>query len=329
MDNFITILIDNKDLGNRIDLVIKEKNTQFSRTQLQKLIDKRKVFFNDEIVSHRSFKIKKEGKILIKIPEIKKLEVEAQNIKLDVIFENNDYIIVNKPSGMVVHPGAGNIRDTLVNALLFHCKDSLSGIGGIERPGIIHRLDKMTSGIVIAAKNDLSHQYISTQFKSRSVQKYYEAFVWNKLKQKKGKIINNIKRSPFNRKKMSITNENNGKKAITEYELIKEYKISENLVVSWVSVRILTGRTHQIRVHFSEMGNHLVGDALYKKKKINLINENFYKPSNIIYELEKKGRQALHAKEISIYDPADNVKKKYTTNLPSDLISLKEFLKSL
>ena len=316
-------------MGNRIDLVIKEKNTQFSRTQLQKLIDKRKVFFNDEIVSHRSFKIKKEGKILIKIPEIKKLEVEAQNIKLDVIFENNDYIIVNKPSGMVVHPGAGNIRDTLVNALLFHCKDSLSGIGGIERPGIIHRLDKMTSGIVIAAKNDLSHQYISTQFKSRSVQKYYEAFVWNKLKQKKGKIINNIKRSPFNRKKMSITNENNGKKAITEYELIKEYKISENLVVSWVSVRILTGRTHQIRVHFSEMGNHLVGDALYKKKKINLINENFYKPSNIIYELEKKGKQALHAKEISIYDPADKEKKKYTTNLPSDLISLKEFLKSL
>ena len=316
-------------MGNRIDLVIKEKNTQFSRTQLQKLIDKRKVFFNDEIVSHRSFKIKKEGKIVIKIPEIKKLEVEAQNIKLDVIFENNDYIIVNKPSGMVVHPGAGNIRDTLVNALLFHCKDSLSGIGGIERPGIIHRLDKMTSGIVIAAKNDLSHQYISTQFKSRSVQKYYEAFVWNKLKQKKGKIINNIKRSPFNRKKMSITNENNGKKAITEYELIKEYKISENLVVSWVSVRILTGRTHQIRVHFSEMGNHLVGDALYKKKNINLTNKNFYKPSNIIYELEKKGRQALHAKEISIYDPADNVKKKYTTNLPSDLISLKEFLKSL
>ena len=315
-------------MGNRIDLVIKEKNTQFSRTQLQKLIDKRKVFFNDEIVSNRSFKIKKEGKILIKIPEIKKLEVEAQNIKLDVIFENNDYIIVNKPSGMVVHPGAGNIRDTLVNALLFHCKDSLSGIGGIERPGIIHRLDKMTSGIVIAAKNDLSHQYISTQFKSRSVQKYYEAFVWNKLKKKKGKIINNIKRSPFNRKKMSITNENNGKKAITEYELIKEYKISENLVVSWVSVRILTGRTHQIRVHFSEMGNHLIGDALYKKKKINLINKNFYKPSNIIYELEKKGRQALHAKEISIYDPADNVKKKYTTNLPSDLISLKEFLKS-
>ena len=328
MGNFITILIDNKDLGNRIDLVIKEKNTQFSRTQLQKLIEKEKVFFNDEIVSDRSFKIKKEGKILIKIPEIKQLRIEAQDIKLDVIFENNDYIVINKPSGMVVHPGAGNQKNTLVNALLFHCRDSLSGIGGVERPGIIHRIDKMTSGIVVVAKNDMSHQNISMQFKNRSIQKHYEAFVWNKLKNRKGKIINNIKRSSSNRKKMSITNKNSGKKAITEYELIKEYKISENLIVSWVSVKILTGRTHQIRVHFSEMGNHLIGDSLYKKRKVNLTNNNFYKPSNIIYELERKGRQALHAKEISMYDPTDNIKKKYITKLPNDLFALKEFLNS-
>lgn len=312
-------------MGNRIDLVIKEKNTQFSRTQLQKLIDKRKVFFNDEIVSHRSFKIKKEGKILIKIPEIKKLEVEAQNIKLDVIFENNDYIIVNKPSGMVVHPGAGNIRDTLVNALLFHCKDSLSGIGGIERPGIIHRLDKMTSGLILVAKNNISHINIAEQFKSRKITKLYKGFLWNKLCKNNGCIQNKITRSNINRKKMMVS-KSKGKSAITFYRVLNEYCFKKDSYISFVNFKLHTGRTHQIRVHMNYIGNSLIGDKLYKEKKTKQKTLLPLELRNCIEELEIRGRQSLHASYLRFIHPITNKVMSFESPIPYDLSELKKKL---
>ena len=328
MNNIISILIDNKDLGYRIDLLIKKKNSQLSRTQLQKLIKKGNVTFNNEIIPDSSFKIKNKGEIIIRIPKIQKLKIEAQNIKLDIISENKNLIVLNKPAGMVIHPGAGNHKNTLVNALLYHCRGTLSGIGGVERPGIIHRLDKMTSGIVVIAKNDITHQKISSQFKNRLIEKKYEAFVWNKLKKKAGKIKINIKRSSTNRKKMAVTTDNTGKIAVTEYELIKEYEISKNIFVSWITVKILTGRTHQIRVHMSEIGNNLVGDQVYKVKNLSLKGESFYKPGNVVYDLEKTGRQALHAKELSFFDPFTQKVLKYKACLPNDLKRLKIFLKN-
>lgn len=314
-------------MDRRIDLVIKKNNSQFSRTQLQKLIKKGKVSFNDEIIIDSSFKLKTKGKIIIRIPKIEKLEIEAQNIKLNIIFENKNLIVINKSAGMVIHPGAGNSKNTLVNALLYHCKETLSGIGGVERPGIVHRLDKMTSGLVIVAKNDVTHQKISSQFKNRLIKKKYEAFVWNKLKKKSGKIKKNIKRSTINRKKMIVPSDNTGKIAVTEYKLIKEYEISRNIFVSWISVKILTGRTHQIRVHMSEIGNNLVGDQVYKIKNLHLKEESFYKPGNIIYDLEKIGRQALHANKLSFFDPDSQKVLKYKASFPNDLKLLKNFLK--
>lgn len=328
MNNIINILVDDKDLGVRIDILIKRKNNLFSRTQFQKLIEERKVKFNDKLVLDRSIKIKEKGRIVIELPKIRKSILEPQKIKLEILYENENYIVLNKPAGMVIHPAAGNFKNTLVNALLYHCKNSLSGIGGVERPGIIHRIDKMTSGIIVVAKNDFTHQNISNQFKLRIVKKKYEAFVWNKLKSENGKINQNICRSSTNRKKMTISKSPKGKCAVTEYKLLDEFKISSNLYISKLSIKILTGRTHQIRVHMESIGNNLVGDQIYKKNN-NLRKERFYCPGNILFDLEKIGRQALHAKELNFIDPITEKNMVFRAPMPKDLELLNNFLKNV
>ena len=242
-DNLIKILINDKDLGKRIDIVLSIKITSLSRSRLQRLLSEKKIKFNNKIVTEHSYKFKECGRVEINIPPILKLNIKSQKIKLNIVFEDDDLIVVNKPAGMVVHPGPGNKDNTRVNALLCYCKDSLSGIGGYERPGIVHRIDKMTSGLVIIAKNDFTHKALSDQFKNREIEKMYEAFVWNKIKIKSQKIIGKISRSKTNRKKMAI-DENNGKNAITIFTKLDEFIISDRLIINRVRCQILTGRTH-------------------------------------------------------------------------------------
>ena len=191
----INFLTNDKDIGKRIDLVLAKKTLQFSRNRIQSLITQGKVSFNSKIILNQSFKINEISNLIIVIPPIKKLDIAPQDMKLNVVYEDSDLIVVNKRAGIVVHPATGNYQNTLVNGLLFHCKNSLSGIGGTERPGIVHRLDKMTSGLIVVAKNDNTHLDLSKQFKNKTTIREYRAIVLNKLEKNMGVIDRNIIRS--------------------------------------------------------------------------------------------------------------------------------------
>ena len=195
MSNNINVNINNKDLGKRVDSVLSEKLPDLSRNRIQNLILIGNVFYNSEVIKDQSLKLKNEGEIIVHIPLCKKMDIKSQNIDIDIVYEDLDLIVINKSAGMVVHPAFGNYENTLVNALLHHCGNSLSGIGGVERPGIVHRLDKMTSGLIVIAKNDESHKGLSLQFKERIIKREYRAIVWNKLKRIKDTIDLNIARS--------------------------------------------------------------------------------------------------------------------------------------
>lgn len=323
--NFINISLDNKDLGKRLDVLLTEKYPKFSRSQFQKMILNRNIKFNKEILTNRSQKINKLGVLSIKLQPAKKINTKPENLPLKVVFEDPNLLVVDKPSGLIVHPSAGNKTHTLVNALLYHCKDTLSGIGGFERPGIVHRLDKMTSGLIIIAKNDVSHLNISQQFKSRKVKKVYQAFVWNKLKKLNDEISTKIARSTKNRLKMAIQSEK-GKDALTHYKVMKEYCLNKNCCISLISLKLLTGRTHQIRVQMNYIGNSLVGDNLYKEKKTKSKKEIPSPIDKLIHKLEINGRQALHASYIEFCHPITNITMSFKSPLPNDLSELKENL---
>ena len=327
-NNLIKILINDKDLGKRIDIVLSIKITSLSRSRLQRLLSEKKVKFNNKIVTEHSYKFKECGRAEINIPQILKLNIKSQKIKLNIVFEDDDLIVVNKPAGMVVHPGPGNKDNTLVNALLCHCKDSLSGIGGYERPGIVHRIDKMTSGLVIVAKNDLTHEALSDQFKSRKIEKIYEAFVWNKIKIKSQKIIGKISRSKTNRKKMAI-DENNGKNAITIFTKLDEFIISDKLIINHVKCQILTGRTHQIRVHLSSIGNPILGDNIYGRNRVDLFSKNISTQlRNCLVKTYQDHRHTLHAGSIKFFHPKKRKSMKLYAELPKDMSKLLEELKT-
>ncbi len=323
--NFINISIDNKDLGKRLDIILTEKYPRYSRSQFQKMISNRNIKFNKEIITNRSQKINKLGVLSIKVQPNKKIDTKPEKIPLKVLFEDQNILVVDKQPGLIVHPSAGNKTHTLVNALLYHCKDSLSGIGGFERPGIVHRLDKMTSGLVIIAKNDVSHLNISQQFKSRKVKKVYQAFAWNKLKKLNDQIRTKIARSTKNRLKMAIYKEK-GKDAITNYDVLKEYCLNKNCCINLISLKLFTGRTHQIRVQMNYIGNSLVGDNLYKDK-ITKSKREIPSPINkLINKLERDGRQALHASHIEFCHPITNNMMSFKSPLPNDLSELKDKL---
>lgn len=316
MDNDINILINDKDLGKRIDQVITEKLRDFSRTRIQNLILGGNVKFNNILIKNQAHRLKNKGSISINIPPIRKTELKSQNIKIDIIYEDNDLIVVNKSAGMVVHPAPGNYQNTLVNALISYCGTSLSGISGVERPGIVHRLDKMTSGLMVVAKNDIAHQNLSEQFKNRTVKKEYRAIVWNELKNKKGKIEKNIVRSKKNRKFMTITDKNEGRNSVTFYELIKEYKITSKSRLSYIKCNILTGRTHQIRVHMNSIGNNLLGDLNYGRKK------NIKDLKSLAETIEKDWqnicRHALHSNTLAFIHPVSKKDLYFKSELPDD-----------
>lgn len=254
-----TIQITEQNINQRLDMYIASLDLDLSRSMAQKMIEKGQVVVNDKIPK-TSYKTKLGDVVKITFEEPKETKVKAQDIPLDIIYEDNDIIVINKPKGMVVHPGNGNPDGTLVNAVLNHCKDSLSGIGGEIRPGIVHRLDKDTSGLIIIAKNDKAHINLSKQIQERSVKKIYTALVKGVIPEDTATINMPIGRSKLDRKKMAVRKD--GKEAVTHIKVIKRYD-----KYTLIRVKIDTGRTHQIRVHMAEIGHPVVGDEVYSNGK--------------------------------------------------------------
>ena len=254
-------IVSKQEAGNRLDIYITQKDKEITRTSAQRLIEEENILVNDK-KQKASYKVQENDKITIQIPEAKQIELKPQDIPIDVIYEDCDIIVVNKPKGMVVHPANGNPDGTLVNAILSKCKDSLSGIGGEIRPGIVHRLDKDTSGVIIIAKNDKAHINLSEQIKNHEVEKTYIALVRGVVKENEATIDMPIARSTKDRKKMAVSK--NGKRAVTHFKVIKRYP-KDNCTL--LEVKIETGRTHQIRVHLSEIGHPIIGDQVYSKGK--------------------------------------------------------------
>lgn len=255
----IRIEIEEQNIGKRIDAFITEHIEGQSRSYIQKLIEQQSVLVNGE-GTKSNYKLRKNDLVEVVIPDPVPLEVEAEDIELNVVYEDEDLIVINKPQGMVVHPAHGNYTGTIVNALLSHC-DNLSGINGVMRPGIVHRIDKDTSGIIVIAKNNEAHVSLSEQLKEHSITRCYNALVEGRLKQDSGTIETMIGRNPKERKEMAVV-ERNGKRAVTHYKVLDRF---ENHTL--VEARLETGRTHQIRVHMAYIGHPIVGDPVYGYKK--------------------------------------------------------------
>ncbi|GHF23464.1 pseudouridine synthase [Kordiimonas sediminis] len=253
---------------------------------------------------------------IVTLPEPESAEPEAQNIPLDVLYEDADVIVINKPAGMVVHPAAGSPDGTLVNALLHHCGSSLSGIGGVKRPGIVHRIDKDTSGILVMAKNDKAHQGLSIQFADHSIERVYGAVCRGHPNPAAGRIEGNIARHPVDRKKMAVTDKG-GKWAATHYKTLSNYQHQGIDLASLIECRLETGRTHQVRVHMAHIGHALVGDPVYSRGKW-----SSKIPADLRGTLLGFARQALHARVIGFIHPVTGKTLKFEADYPSDMQKL-------
>jgi 23S rRNA pseudouridine1911/1915/1917 synthase len=293
---------EKEDEGKRIDVFLAAE-LDYTRSYIKKLIVDGLVFVNGKTVKP-SYKVKENDEVVVNIPEVEKIDVMPENIPLDILYEDDDIIVISKPQGMVVHPAPGNYSGTLVNALLYHCKN-LSGINGILRPGIVHRLDKDTSGVMVVAKNDKAHISLSNQIKERSVFKKYVAIVEGVIKDEAGEIEAPIGRHPVDRKKMAVIED--GRYALTLYKVLERFK--ENTLVEAV---IKTGRTHQIRVHMAYIGHPVVGDPVYGFKKQK-------------FKLEG---QALHSRVLGFMHPTKGVYMEFEAPLPEYFKKLIEILRN-
>ena len=280
----------------RIDKFLSNEIKEFTRSQIQMMIEEGLVLVNDKVIKS-NYKLKINDEITVSIKEPELTDIEPQDIPLDVVYEDSDIIVINKPSGMVVHPALGNYKDTLVNALLFHCKD-LSGINGKIRAGIVHRIDKDTSGLLVACKNDLAHKNLSEQFMEHKVNKIYYCLVNGVIPHNIGVIDAPIGRDPQSRQQMAVVE--NGKDARTHFKVLERFEKN-----TLVEVKLETGRTHQIRVHMKYIGYPLVGDPVYGVRKV--VGEN---------------GQFLHAKKLEFYHPRTNEFISFETELPDDFTQL-------
>ena len=320
--NIFNIIVPAHYHNYRIDKFLQIKINKLSRTRLQALILSGLVKLNNITVSGSSKKVKKDDKIKVAFPPPKKTFIKPNKIPLDILYEDNDVIVINKSSGVVVHPGAGNYEKTIVNGLLYKYQNNLSSIGGKLRPGIVHRIDKDTSGVIVVAKNDGAHINLSEQFSNHTIKRTYEALIWGSLKLQNGTIREKISRSVKNRQLMAVRKEK-GKIAITNYKTIKIYQNSDVPKISLIECRLETGRTHQIRVHMNFKGNPIVGDKSYGKskkkfKKINLKIEN---------EINNFNRQALHAKSLGFIHPKTKKEVFFEARRPKDFDDMIKSLK--
>jgi 23S rRNA pseudouridine1911/1915/1917 synthase len=323
MNNYNFVVDENFD-QKRIDQVVAKQYPKISRSKVSKIIKTELLKLNGEILKDPSHKVKSGDQIEFENLKEETINLIPKKMDLNIIFEDQDIIIIDKPIGMVVHPGAGNYEDTMVNGLLYHCKNNLSGMNGEDRPGIVHRIDKDTSGLLVVAKNDQAHAFIAKQFEEHSIKRSYLVFVYGILRPLHGKIETLIGRNKTNRQKMSA-DVIRGKDAITNYETLEVFKGNKIPDISLVKCILETGRTHQIRVHMSHIGNPILGDQTYGKKikKIRGIDEEF---EEILKSLK---RQALHAHTLGFIHPTTNEEVFFASELPDDLNKLKNRLETL
>lgn len=303
------IMVTEEEQGCRIDKFLAEYREELTRSYIQKLIKSGCVMVNGNPVK-ASYSICEGDTIVLQVQEQIEPDILAENIPLDIVYEDSDVILINKPKGMVVHPAPGHYTGTMVNALMYHCKEELSGINGVLRPGIVHRIDMDTTGIVIACKNDLSHNSIAEQLKEHSITRRYYAIVYGNIREEEGTVNAPIGRHPVDRKKMAI-NEKNGKTAVTHYKVIERFGD-----YTWIECRLETGRTHQIRVHMTSIGHPLLGDEVYG-------------PSRCPFRLQG---QTLHAYILGFVHPRTGQYMEFTAELPDYFekltFSLRKFRKN-
>jgi 23S rRNA pseudouridine1911/1915/1917 synthase len=297
----------------RLDKIIPEIFA-ITRTKAQELIKTSNVTLNGRICLQASLKLKTDDNIEIHIPEVERPEITPADIPLQIIYEDDDVIVINKQSGLVVHPGAGNQNNTLVNALEFYYGNNLSSISDEDRPGIVHRLDKDTSGLMIVAKNDAAHLHLAAQLADRSLSRTYLCLVWGMLPTMSGVINANIGRQAKDRTKMQVMRFGGGKEAITNYDT---KKILKNGAISLVECRLETGRTHQIRVHMSHIGHSIIGDQTYGNNSRKILHSNL--PMNIKNHLREFTRQALHSVSIKFIHPSTKQEMNFSVDLPEDM----------
>ncbi len=296
-------VVEENQVGLRLDKYLAEQFPDKTRPSLQKLIDNQAVLVNGQ-ESSKNYKLKAQDCVTVEIPEPVELDVCPQNIPLEIVYEDDALLVVNKPKGMVVHPAPGNPDGTLVNALLYHCGDSLSGINGVIRPGIVHRIDKNTSGLLMIAKNDAAHQSLAAQIKEHSFLREYEAVVYGRVQEDSGTVCAPIGRSKADRKKMCVTAQNS-KEAVTHFTVLRRYRRFTH-----IRCRLETGRTHQIRVHMAYLGHPVAGDEVYGPKKV----------------ITQLNGQCLHAKVLGFVHPVTGQWMQFDSDLPDYFI---RFLASL
>lgn len=331
-DTRLTAEADASHDGERLDRFLSARFPELSRTRLQALIKQGRVALGGATIEEARYRVKPGDRIEIVVPEPLPATPPAQAMPLDIVYEDDAIIVLNKPAGLVVHPGAGNIDKTLVNALIAHCGKSLSGIGGVARPGIVHRLDKDTSGLLVVAKTDQAHRALSEQFadhgREGELERVYLALVWGAPPRKTGTVDAPIGRHPTSRTKMAVVPvERGGREAVTHYRVLETFGPQGGPpVASLLECRLETGRTHQVRVHLASIGVPLIGDPVYAtgfKSKIKTM------PEPLQGRLASFERQALHAAELSFVHPVDGTLLKFNCPPPADFVTLLEAFKEL
>ena len=324
MNNTIKFSVSSQNSGKRLDIFLTENIDNYTRSFLKKLIENKQVILNKILITSPSIRIKHKDQIIVNFTQKNEENIVPKKMKLDIVFEDKDILVLNKPKGLVVHPGAGNNKNTLVNALLFKYKKNLSDINGSLRPGIVHRIDKETSGLLVVAKNNFAHSNLGDQFSKHTIKRKYLCLSWGVVRPLYGKINTLITRDKKNRQLMTVSDVS-GKKAITNYKTIKVFNVKNIPKISLIECELETGRTHQIRVHLKYKGTSLLGDKQYGKKNIKFkkINNEFST------SLNQLSGQALHAKTLEFEHPTTKKWISFNSDLPSNFKKILKLLENL
>ena len=323
MKKNISFIVEENENNIRVDVLINKGEGSISRTRVKNLILEKKLKLNNEIITSPSKKVLTGDELNLEIPEPKQASLKPYNFKLEIIHDDEHLLIINKPAGIIMHPGAGNFDKTIVNALMSYNKNSLSTIGDKLRPGIVHRIDKNTSGLVVIAKSNEAHENLSKQFSDHTITRVYQLLIWGKLRPSSGRLETYITRSSKNRQLMEVSR-SKGKLAITNYKTVEIFENDKTPTLSLVECKLETGRTHQIRVHMNYSGNSIVGDDKYKKKYKKIKNVNL----EIQNSISKLDRQFLHAKTLGFIHPKTNEEMIFSSNLPKELDNLLKILRN-